>query len=187
MRPAELPEPDKKAPTPVTAAAALCGDNHQHSSAPALRVTAIAARMAREAAPAQGQRRGIVLVRGVQDPNAADTLALRRCAGCNARLAGLDAGGALCVTLFSGSLLKITGRRARGAGQLGVVWTRLGRSRIAFHGTRLVGCQDAPREPADDARPTSPSTVPIQKPSDEKPTRYKRNLRFDTRLTRPSG
>ena len=91
MRPAELPEPDKKAPTPVTAAAALCGDNHQHSSAPALRVTAIAARTAREAAPAvQGQRRGIVRVRAVQDPNAADTLALRRCAGCNARLAGQE-------------------------------------------------------------------------------------------------
>ena len=91
MRPAELPEPDKKAPTPVTAAAALCGDNHQHSSAPALRVTAIAARMAREAAPAvEGQRRGIVLVRGVQDPNAADTLALRCCSGCNARLAGQE-------------------------------------------------------------------------------------------------
>ena len=93
-RPAELPDPDKKAPTPVTAAAALCGDNHQHSSAPALRVKAIAARTAREAAPAvQGQRRGIVRVRAVQDPNAADTLALRRCAGCNARLAGLAAVG----------------------------------------------------------------------------------------------
>ena len=117
MRPAELPEPDKKAPTPVTAAA-LCGDNHQHSSAPALRVTAIAARTAREAAPAvQGQRRGIVRVRAVQDPNAADTLALRRCAGCNARLAGLDAGGALCVTFFHFFVLKliveIRGRRAR--------------------------------------------------------------------------
>jgi hypothetical protein len=81
MRPAELPEPDKSAPTPVTAAAALCGDDHQPPSAPVLRVAAIAARMAREAAqPAvQGQRRAIVLVRGVQDPNA-DTLALRRCA-----------------------------------------------------------------------------------------------------------
>ena len=83
----------------MTAAAALCGDDHQ-LYVPALHVAAIAARM-REAAPAvQGQRRGIVRVRAVQDPNAADTLALRRCAGCNARLAGLDAGGALCVTFF---------------------------------------------------------------------------------------
>ena len=88
-RPAELPEPDKKAPTPVTAAAALCGDDHQ-PSAQLLRVAAIAARMAREAAPAvQGQRRGIVRVRAVQDPNGADTLALRR-ASCNARLAGQE-------------------------------------------------------------------------------------------------
>ena len=71
-RAAELPrvgsaEQDKKAPTPVTAAAALCGDDHQPLSAPVLRVAAIAASKAREAAPAvQGQRRGIVLVR-VQD------------------------------------------------------------------------------------------------------------------------
>ena len=94
MRPAKLQrvgsaEQDKTAPTRVTAAAALCGDDHQ-PSAQLLRVAAIAARMAREAAqPAvQGQRRGIVRVRGVQDPNAADTLALRRCAGCKARLTG---------------------------------------------------------------------------------------------------
>ena len=78
-RPAELPEPDKMAPTPVTAAAALCGDDHQLLSVPVLRVAAIAASKAREAAQAavQGQRRGIVWLRVVQDPNA-DTLALRR-------------------------------------------------------------------------------------------------------------
>ena len=63
-RPAELPEPDKTAPTPVTAAAALRGDDHQPLSAPVLRVAAIAASKAREAAPAvQGQRCCIVLVR----------------------------------------------------------------------------------------------------------------------------
>ena len=66
-RPAELPEPDKMAPTPVIAAAALCGDGHQHPSAQLLRVAVTAARMAREAAPAvDGQRCSIVRVR-VQD------------------------------------------------------------------------------------------------------------------------
>jgi hypothetical protein len=94
----------------VTAAAALCGDNHQHSSAPALRVTAIAARTAREAAPAvQGQRRGIVRVRAVQDPNGADTLAPRCCASCNARLAGQEHSGGARMT----SCQKCGLRRAR--------------------------------------------------------------------------
>ena len=116
MRPAELPEPDKKAPTPVTAAAALCGDDHQ-PSVPALHVAAIAARM-REAAPAvQGQRRGIVRVRAVQDPNAADTLALRCCAGCQCQTRRSGSPAALCDVFsflcFLKLIVEIRGRRAR--------------------------------------------------------------------------
>ena len=92
-------------------------------------VVAITARMAREAAPAvQGQRRGIVRVRAVQDPNAADTLALRRCAGCNARLAGQEhQWGRSGMTSCQGAGLT----RAPGSSEF--VWTRLGRFRIAFN------------------------------------------------------
>ena len=58
-------EQDKKVPTYATAAAALRGDDHQPSSAPALRAAANTA-MVREAAAhvaVEGQRRVIVFVR----------------------------------------------------------------------------------------------------------------------------
>ena len=67
--PAELPhvegaEQDKKAPTPVTAAAALCGDDHQPSSAPGLRAAARASEAAQKAmVVVEGQRFVIVFVR----------------------------------------------------------------------------------------------------------------------------